>query len=417
MIIPYFGEFLVNPAPLHLSGNWCSHDCAYCFANLNKPDRQLDLKATIRFLKNFHKQKNLAARLLQEKYPIIVSNHVDPFSLSNYRQLVPLMRMLTHLEIPIAIQTKGGKEDAIAETLKFLPPSVWYISISHSSEETRKQIEFAAPDLDSRYRLIERVTKLKHQVIVGFNPCVPEWSKDPYKLLNCCVKAGAYGVWIETLHLNYKQRDALKSREKDALGSDIIKRAMKKHTASDDSEHFLKCRAIASELGLEIYSSGQATRSDIFQPFKQLYPKTFPITQDWVNYCHDNAVEVFSFRDWYDFFAPKLPNFSHNKMKDYIYQGIQKWQLEFKLPNEFDYGQLLAFALSDKRIRCAANPIQLHPCSYLALEDEDEKIHAINSEGFPCFVFCPDGIDYEYGILESVPLEFVENRELKAIVL
>ena len=40
MIVPYWGELFVSPAPLEMTLNHCSHACAYCFANLNDPQRR-----------------------------------------------------------------------------------------------------------------------------------------------------------------------------------------------------------------------------------------------------------------------------------------------------------------------------------------------------------------------------------------
>ena len=61
MIEPYFGEFLINPVPLELSFNYCSHKCAYCFANLNKPDRQFDVLRFMRFIRDYPNRDTLAA--------------------------------------------------------------------------------------------------------------------------------------------------------------------------------------------------------------------------------------------------------------------------------------------------------------------------------------------------------------------
>jgi DNA repair photolyase len=53
LIEPYWGEFLISPIPLELSLNYCSHKCAYCFANLNDPKRTSDVKAIMRFLSDY----------------------------------------------------------------------------------------------------------------------------------------------------------------------------------------------------------------------------------------------------------------------------------------------------------------------------------------------------------------------------
>ena len=178
---PLFGGFLKIPLPLELSGNFCSHKCSYCFANLNSPTRTLDTKSVLNLLANFEKRKSLEASLLQLGCPVMISNHVDPFATSNYRQLVPIMKMMSELDIDYSVQTKGGK--GWEEILEMLKPSVWYISISHDQETTRKQIEPAAPSIEHRYELIEAVASKGHTVIVGFNPCVEEWCLDPQTFL------------------------------------------------------------------------------------------------------------------------------------------------------------------------------------------------------------------------------------------
>ena len=126
---PLYGGFLKIPLPIELSGNFCSHKCSYCFANLNSPTRTLDTKSVLNLLANFEKRKSLEALLLQLGCPVMISNHVDPFATSNYRQLVPIMKMMSELDIDYSVQTKGGK--GWEEILEMLKPSVWYISISH----------------------------------------------------------------------------------------------------------------------------------------------------------------------------------------------------------------------------------------------------------------------------------------------
>jgi hypothetical protein len=117
----FFGEFLISPIPLELSLNYCSHKCAYCFANLNDPERSVNVGAVARFLQDLPQRNTLQALLMKAGYPTLISNRVDPFAVTNYRIALPLMETMTGMGIPLAIQTKGGK--GIPEALAFLPPS------------------------------------------------------------------------------------------------------------------------------------------------------------------------------------------------------------------------------------------------------------------------------------------------------
>jgi DNA repair photolyase len=202
-IKPYYGEFFVSCVPLEMGGNFCSHNCSYCFANLNNRERQLDVPKTISLIKSRHDRQALEAQLLRLGYPVLISNKVDPFSKSNYRDMLPIMELLTQEGIGIAIQTRGGY--GIDEVLKFLPPSVWYLSITHDQEETRQLIERQAPDIESRFELIKKLKQYGHRVVVGANPLNPDWIRSPEVFFKRLADWGVEGVWTEFLHLSYKR--------------------------------------------------------------------------------------------------------------------------------------------------------------------------------------------------------------------
>ena len=127
MFSTYYGELLISPLPIELSGNFCSHMCGYCFANLNQPNRKYDVLKTMRFLKEFKTRRSLTAKLLKNGYPVLYSNKIDPFSASNFMHSLPLIELMVQMNIKISIQTRGGH--GIDEVLKILPKSVFYISI------------------------------------------------------------------------------------------------------------------------------------------------------------------------------------------------------------------------------------------------------------------------------------------------
>lgn len=292
----YFGEMLISPIPLELSFNYCSHGCRFCFANLNKPERTADIKATMRMLRDYMERESFEAQLLREGYPVVVSNRVDPFAHSNYQQAVPVLRVMTELGIPVAIQTRGGR--GINEALEFLKPSVWYVSISTLDEDLRKRLEPGAPTIESRFALMEQLVSRGHRVVLGCNPAVPEWLPDPAALFGRAKSAGAEGSWVEILHFNYKQVANMSDRDREYISADLIARSQKRNADEKDWEHFERARNEACEAGLAVFSMGQPNASEFFRPYRETYPKTFPVIQDFVNHAWEKRYDEMFFEDF-----------------------------------------------------------------------------------------------------------------------
>ena len=398
-IKPYYGEFFVSCVPLEMGGNFCSHNCSYCFANLNNRQRRLDVAGTVRLIENRANRYGLEAQLLNLGYPVLISNKVDPFSRSNYRDMLPIMELLTREKIPIAIQTRGGL--GIEDALKFLAPSVWYVSITHDQEETRAVIEPTAPSIESRFDLIRTLKRHGHRVVVGVNPLNPDWIREPEIFFNRLRDAGAEGVWMEYLHLSYKQRDNLGPREKAALGEDLIKLSMKRKLPSQWEEFGLLCEGLAESAGLEIFQINQARRSDFWKPFRKTYERTFPNLQDWINHCHDNKITSFGIRDWIKFFGDKFPSeVDSSQLYHYVEFGAQRKQTGVIIPKVRRYRDLLPEIWKSPKFP-RGNPIRASNFLYLGREAKDGSVEPILEDGLPRFGFVPGGTDFEYWITEG----------------
>ncbi len=385
----YYGEFAVSPVPLELSFNYCSHKCAYCFANLNLPGRKADIKKTMRLLADYQNRETLEATLLKQGYPVLVSNRVDPFAASNFKQAVPVIRVMAEMGIPVAIQTKGGL--GIADVLEFLPPSVWYVSISMLDDAVRNRIEPGAPAIDERFRLIETLTNRGHKVTLGLNPIVPEWLPDPMPLLKRAQAAGVRGVWIEPLHLNKKQQANLSAREIINILKPVLDRAKRRKTATEDLTAYCRARECAQAIGLEIFSIGQMNASDYFKPYRELYPKTFPTNQDFVNWCHSQPETVrqeIYFDDYAEVMLPKLPEGVH-PISSYI-RATSYWITEtHKIPNRMSFRQLLALTWAEHRTQQHIGHIGCFAA--LGKQDPDGWIEVVDDNDLPVFAFSPSG--------------------------
>jgi DNA repair photolyase len=352
MIQPFYGEFLVQPFPLDLALNYCSHKCAYCFANLNKPTRKADLPAIVRQVERMHDHENLTARLLRENYPVVMSNKVDPFAASNYQLTLPLLKLFKAKGIPVAFQTKGGK--GIEDALKIVSPSYWYISIAFQDDAIRRKVEPGAPSIDSRWELVKRLRDLGHAVCIGANPLVPEWIPDIASFLDQVEKSGAQGVWAETLHLNNNQTRNMLPREIENMGEDIVKRAFKGGKDNDSLSHFWDFTGKAIERDIPTFCINNPFASHFWKPAQDLYEKKFPVFQDFVNWCFANSGESLQKPVTYSMFRESLKGqFPQGDAKVMDYLGATSPKLKAEIPSAkgLDYEGFLQLVWQHKEMK------------------------------------------------------------------
>jgi DNA repair photolyase len=366
---PLYGGLLKIPAPLELSGNWCAHACPYCFANLNSPTRTLDTGSVSRLLADYQNRNTIEGYLLRDGYPVIVSNHIDPFSASNYRQMIPFMETMTELGIPYSVQTKGGK--GWEKVLEFMPIGVWYVSISFSDDETRKAIEPSAPPLEHRYELLEALISKGHTVIVGCNPCEPDWLLDPIPFFDNLKEIGVFGTWMENLHINTKQKQVMPERDRKRLGEDLISDCLKKKHSDPYRKEFVEmCREYSRSIGLENYSIANGRYSNFFDAYK-MYPKLFPVVQQFINRCATLNREFFTQREWVEFFTPLLPTFVTSQNYHYIDSNVRmcpEKALGFKVPKNPTFETILKCSLK-------SHNVPFHPVNKAAFS------YAVDSNG------------------------------------
>lgn len=372
----YWGLFLNACAPLELSLNYCSHNCSFCFANLNSPDRTADVAQVMGLLSSYQSKNTFAAKLLRDRYPVTFSNHVDPFSESNWRLSLPLIDALNDQGIPIVFQTKGGKGSK--EAMKSTPPSVWYISIETLDPEVSRRVASGAPLPKERLQLIEDLRHHGHRVVVGINPAVEDWIGDPDELCRQLKSAGCEATWIQPLHLSNNQIKNLGDRERAALGESVLSKARKMRRDESNMRIYHACREASMNHGMDTYDLGQPQRSDFFKPYKETYKKTFPVLQDFVNHCWDKGYgenEPIYFKDFRDFFLPYLPEGVfplRNHIGAVQFQHFWK-EWDEKIPKNMTYEALLQWCWEVNSI--IYNPVNSHAFCWAA-----KKVDSFNPE-------------------------------------
>ncbi|MBX3253930.1 MAG: hypothetical protein KF862_07280 [Chitinophagaceae bacterium] len=318
-ISAYAGEFTISPIPLEMSMNYCSHKCAVCFANLNQPGRTLDVKATINQIKNCNKGKGLTSYLLREKYPILLSNRVDPFAKTNYRQTLSFIELFNANENKIVFQTRGG--DGIDEALSLLDYKThWYVSISQLNDDLRKKLEPGAPTIQSRFELIEKLLSKGHSVSVGINPLVEEWLPvaDFQEMVDRLLDMGVKGYWLELIHLNAKQVGNMSEKEKLAVGSSLIKEAAKR---TPNYSYIDWAREYIQDSGGEVFSINQPNASSFFDDYHKKF-KTIKTNQDFINHCfkkYPNGGEI-KWHEYYEFMKEPFYEQEFSEADGFVYR-------------------------------------------------------------------------------------------------
>lgn len=329
MISPLTNSFLLNPVPLQLTLNYCSHNCFYCFANLNNPKRKADLKKILSVLKNHKNRSDLVSFFLQEKYPVLISNNVDPFSKNNHTITNQILDILISLDIPVQLNTRGGY--GWQEASEKIKPSLWYVSVPYSDDEVRKIYEPAAPSLDERFEMVKELVK-KHKVMIGINPFDRKFSDDHTKIIDKYKEIGVKYFWVNTFHLSYKQQANLTDRQKEIFGPEFLKRAATREITPEIIENYKTVVEYAQEHGCEIIGTPSGHSEGYFDELYSVYPKLMPTQNDFFKWCEENKSDgdTISFDDFFDFFAPLLPEIETN-ISSYVYN---KSNLEDKTYNK-----------------------------------------------------------------------------------
>jgi len=385
----YWGELLISPNPLELSLNSCSHMCSYCFANLNKGKHTENPASAMRLLADYGNRSTLTAQLLQGGYPVVVSNRMDPFSRTNYEQIIPMLRVMVEMGIPIEIQTKGGT--GIDDVLSFLPPSLWYISLSMIDDGIRKKIEPGATSVHDRLDLVQKLTDAGHTVVWGLNPYVPEWLPEPERLFEAMAERGCQGVWLETLHLNYRQCNAMTNRQKDALTEPIMKRARKRKIEPDLWDAIMWAYVLADVYETPYFSKGLPYPTDFVDVMRKPYDKSFPTLQDWVNWCYANKQDGDAVT-CDEFVSVVTQGIPQRQLKLHHYLGATAHDLWWthKIPLDMTYSDLYRIMWAEPRTsQCPGN---MRCFAYQGTKEQPR----LDAKGLPLMVFDSRWFETQY---------------------
>jgi len=356
MITDFIGEFLFHPAPLEFSGNTCSHNCAYCFANIRKSQRVINLKGIIKQI-NKKECKTYQDALIKEGYPICMSNKTDPFSDTNYLATIALGYEWTKLKNGIFIQTKGGKGiDEFLKAINYKKNIVWYITITTLDEKIRERIEPGCPTSEKRFALAKKLTDLGYLVIVALNPVLENWLPltDIKIYMEKCTKAGVNHICTEPLHLNQREISTFSSDRKKRLLPEEIEYASNIKAYSYQA-YCKQIIPILKKNGFHVVKVGNALPSEFFYEIREKFGSIFPNQYDLINYCHKNIkAGIVTFDLFYKLSVDNKPFFEREfkYINKYILKAnINEWSKTDEAKNIFSLKGVLQFIWNNPKIQ------------------------------------------------------------------
>ena len=401
MITPYYGEFLLHPIPLEVSFGDCSNNCGYCFVKLNGSniDRSYSHNSLVNMLVRKDERKTLAAFLLAEGYPVLISNRSDPFSDSVWPRAKAALEIMTEMGIRAAFQTKGCPPERLDELLEIIDyPAHWYVTITTLAPEISHTFEPGAPDPAARLAMVERLTSLGHAVAIGLNPCVPEWhGNNADDLLKCFSQAGAHGIWVEELHLSGDQKSRMPAKAQTKFGKALLERAMQKYMSPHILDYFLHLQDLADQHQLDFQFQHHALPTNFFDPIRRLYPKTFPIYHDAIRFLHQKHDEdaVLDFGEFMEAFTSrtKFPESAFN-LHNYV-ASTNRWDVlrnnALNLKSLTFQSLMKLFVLDERIKRSPAN----NSAFAMLIDDRDGQLIVDEKTRIPYLFFSKAGELYD----------------------
>ena len=356
MIDLFYGEFLLHPAPLELSGNTCSHSCAYCFSNIRCGERYANVTSFINSVKKAPKENTLSAILLNRGYPICISNRTDPFSRSNISVTDTWMKYLINMENGIFFQTKGGEK--YCQTMDYLSANgkkniVSYFTVTSRNDDVLKKIEPGAPKYRERLQQIKHAVKHGSLVIVAFNPLCVEWmnEEDFNTTVSEMIDAGVNHFIFQRLHMSSNDIKKFTPDRLSRFGDELQKATVRKR---NEGQLYMQERLLSIIDKTNALAFGMPYRTEFFKDVRLKLGKCFPSNYDFINYCFENGTRVYNFNDYItslNLDSDDVFNTEFNGLSAYILRvARQVWKGNKEAQSVRTLKDVLKIYFSDKRI-------------------------------------------------------------------
>lgn len=368
----YSGEFLINAAAVELDGEYCSHSCFYCYANIGKPNRTADIKGITRQLANLHEDNSSEAVLMKMGYPVIISNHIDPLSRSN-AFMPPVIHGMYDAGYSVLIQTKLADDISTVESDSH--KLLWAVTLDTDQDDLGKKIAPDAPLVSTRLKHIERLTARGHKVIVLMCPYVDAWYKDIEGFVAHLKGIGVSGIWAEPLHLSRKGY-AEQVKKKDILTTDQLQDAYRMIWYPELLQGACKAEK------MPFFSAKLGVFGNIYAGIEKLYPRRMPTFQEFL--AKSKEYDVYCFEDFMEYAEPLLPKGVFN-VRDYLVQNEKDENVrKYKIPNNLTYRELAAVSWG-LRPEVSSSLFAVHTkVPFMSYLEKDGKIGQVNGKPLYC---------------------------------
>jgi DNA repair photolyase len=366
MVDCFWGEFLLHITPLELSGNKCSHNCAYCFANIRKEARYSEIDSTLRFFASRGK-KTLAGTLWERGYPLTLSNRTDPFAETNWRESLVFGKIFSDHPNGIFVQTKGGKReyiDSFITNTNGKKNIVWYITITTPIDDIAKIIEPGAPSPSERKKLAFDLRKMGYTVIIAFNPFVKGWTSAEQNAIEVDDFAthGINHFIYQNLHFNPADLKLFsEQRSKQFVRTGIDPGQYINRSRAKESQKYMQGAIIdAYKKGKNALAFGMPFKTDFFSEVQSaLGGKMFPSNYHFYNWVLENKKEgdecsVDEYINALGLYMGDVIDIDFREMQTYVFRTArQVWRGNERAQSIRTYRELLKLIWEDGRIQAS----------------------------------------------------------------
>jgi hypothetical protein len=231
-------------------------------------------------------------------------------------------------------------------------------------------------------------------VVAGINPAVPEWLPDAQPLVDALAAAGAEGIWTSRLHLNYRQIDQMSARERAVMTEPVLERARRRALDTADWNVLSRVYQAAARAGLPIYSAGLPAPTQFWQPYRETYPRSFPLLADFVNYAwaYCAAGQILHFADYWAIMGDRLPQGVWG-LDSYLGSTARQLWWTRNIPTDMTFRELLQIIWAEPVV--PACPARNHLFAYLGHSDGTARgwTQYVDADDLPLLVYTPEGCD------------------------
>lgn len=300
MIKPFSGELLFHPAGIEYSGNSCTHNCVYCFAKNCQAAKYAEFNNAMTFIRESRKRKTIVAELFNAGYPVCISNKTDPFALTNWKQTVSMVKLLsTNFENGLYFQTKTGVgiEETI-EAMRGRRNAIWYITITCCDDEFSKIVEPNAPVTSERIKWAIELNKLGFEVEIGFNPLSSYWmlAERAVEIAKQINDIKPISVMCQPLLLSRKVMSILPPEKKERFLIGDLKEYMK----TDRWKFARVVTHLLRQNGIDAHFAFINEPCSSYKRFRKTFGKMMPTNFEFVNWMHENQKTEATFDEFYE---------------------------------------------------------------------------------------------------------------------